>query len=136
MTEACYFHENTCIIDYSAAYITNAHQLVDSEAFTEFLNRYVVYLSEHHRDLYRFLIKDHPDQESIVKDLKSVLNLLLIMNFDQVDVPYVKLPHVFLEIVEEGYHYWRSLQRYSLLHASRSSSYRIDAFIDADNEIN
>jgi hypothetical protein len=136
MKETSYTHDNTVIVNFSKEHVINNNQLIDSGEFDLFLNNYLEYLKDNHKSLYDFLYKDHDDAASVIADLKNVLKLLVIMNIDKIEVSYVKLPHVFLEIVEQGYHYWRSLQRYSVMEADGTAGNQMRKLTEADSRIN
>lgn len=136
MKEAYYFHEDTVVINYSKVYVRSAYELLDSEGFTAFLHLYVHYLEKNHFDLHEFLFRDQKDEDAVCDDLRTVLKLLLVLNLDQITHPYVKTPHIFLEIIEEGYHFWRSMQRYSVLYTHNEEGYQLQSFISADSDFN
>ncbi|MEE8806977.1 MAG: hypothetical protein SOI44_00995 [Lactimicrobium sp.] len=136
MKESCYFHDNEVILNYSADFVTSTSQLLDSQVFNEFLDHYLTYLDSHRRDLRSFLYKNTNDREQVKKDLKNVLHVLLLMNVNKVDLPYLELPETMQDVIEEGYRYWNSLQRFSVLYAQRADSYQTNAFMNVDNQIN
>ncbi|MEE1333943.1 MAG: hypothetical protein U0K47_05055, partial [Erysipelotrichaceae bacterium] len=113
MKEAYYYHNNTVIINYSKVYVRSMHELVESDCFNSFLHHYLEYLAQQHTDLHDFLCSGHDCEESVRQEIKKVLNLLIVLEMKDIDHPYTKAPHLLLETIEEGYHYWRSLQRYS-----------------------
>lgn len=136
MKEACYFHDNSVILNYTASFVTSANQLLDSDPFNQFLDHYLNYLNTHRLDLHQFLFKDTDDPEKVKEDLKSVFRMLLMMNTRNVDFPYLELPDIFLDVVEEGYKYWTSLERFSILYAPKADSYQTNAFMNVDGQIN
>jgi energy-coupling factor transporter ATP-binding protein EcfA2 len=136
MKEHYYNHDNIAIINLSGEHVTTVHQLINADEFTIFLERYVWYLKDHAHSLYEFLCKDHADLDAVVKDLKNICNLLIMMNYDKVDVPYAKLPKVFLEIIEQGYQFWRRMERYSVMEESSSDEAHIKHFIAVDTGVN
>lgn len=136
MKEACYFHDNSVILNYTASFITSANQLLDSDPFNQFLDHYLNYLNTHRLDLHQFLFKNTDDPEQVKTDLKSVFRMLLMMNTRNVDFPYLQLPDIFLDVVDEGYKYWTSLERFSILYAPRADSYQTNAFMNVDGQIN
>lgn len=136
MKEAYYIHENSVILNYSKFYVTNPTELIQSDGFNAFLHYYLQYLHKTHHDLHAFLFRNHDSEESVRSDLKSVLKLLLVMDLEQIDHDYVKETHILLDIIEEGYHYWRSLQRFSFLYTTNERGFQIRNFIDADQDFN
>lgn len=136
MKEAYYFHENTVILNYSKFYVRKPSALIESDGFNAFLHYYLQYLDEKHHDLHEFLFRNHDSEESVRSDIKSVLKLLLVLDLDQIDHDYVRVPHILLDIIEEGYHYWRSLQRFSVLYTHNETGFQMNSFIAADGQFN
>lgn len=136
MKEAYYFHEDTVIINYSKVYVRNAQELIDCEGFDSFLHHYVHYLETRHFDLHEFLFREHENDDAVCDDLRTVLKLLLVLDLDQISHPYVRVPHILLDIIEEGYHFWRSMQRYSVLYTHNEEGYQLQSFISADSDFN
>lgn len=136
MKEAYYYHNNTVIINYSKVYVRSMHELVESDCFNSFLHHYLEYLAQQHTDLHDFLCSGHDCEESVRQEIKKVLNLLIVLEMKDIDHPYTKAPHLLLETIEEGYHYWRSLQRYSVLYTHNEVGYQLQSFIQADSEFN
>ena len=136
MKEAYYFHDDTVIINYSKVYVRNAQELIDCEGFDAFLHLYVQYLETHHTDLHEYLFKDHDGNDDVCSDLKTVLKLLLVLDMEQIEHPYIRDRHVLLDVIEEGYHFWRSMQRYSVLYTHNEEGYQLQSFISADSGFN
>ena len=136
MKEACYFHDNSVILNYSKSFVTSTNQLVDSDVFNQFLDHYLDYLNTHRMDLHAYLFQNTDDPQQVKEDLKNVSRILLLMNSNHTDVPYLKLPDIFLEVVEEGYHYWTSMERFSILYAPDADSYTTNSFMNVDGQIN
>lgn len=136
MKESCYFKDQEVILNYSASFVTSSSQLLDSEVFNTFLNRFIDYLDDHRHDLRDFLYQNTDDRKTVIEQVKSTFHLLLMMNINKIDLPYVRLPEIMLDLLNEGYRYWRSLQRYSVLYAQNADSYQTNAFMNVDSQIN
>lgn len=136
MKESCYFKDHEVILNYSASFITSTSQLLDSEVFNTFLEKFLDYLEDHRRDLRDFLYQNTDDRKTVIEQVKNTFHLLLIMNINKIDIPYVRLPEIMLDILNEGYRYWRSFQRYSVLYAQNADSYQTNAFMNVDSQIN
>ena len=136
MKEAYYFHDDTVIINYSKVYVRNSQELIDCEGFDSFLHLYMQYLETHHTDLHEYLFQDHKGNDDVCSDLKTVLKLLLVLDYKQIEHPYVRDRHVLLDVIEEAYHFWRSMQRYSVLYTHNEEGYQMQSFISADSGFN
>jgi len=136
MKEAYYFHDDTVILNYSKKYLTSKHEIVSAEIFDEFLNHFLDDLKTHHVDLYSYLAEGGKDNAQIKKEIKFVLKTLLISEPKEINDAYTKIPDELLAVIERGYNYWRSLQRYSILYTHNEEGFQIQSFIDADNREN
>ena len=136
MKEKCYFHDNEVILNFTSGTLTSSAQLLDSPLFNIFLNRYLDYLENHRRDLREFLYQKDNDREQVLTKLKGTLRLLLLIHTETADIPYLELPDIMEEVISEGYRYWTSLDRYSILYLQNADSYATNAFMNLDHEIN
>lgn len=136
MKKSYYYHSDTVILNYSKKYITNKHDIVDMELFDEYLDHFLAYLSKHHHDLYTYLSEKKKDISEIKVCIKKVLKLLLISDVNEIRDDYVRNPTILLSIIEEGYHFWRSLERYSILYTHNEEGFQIQNFIEADEREN
>ncbi len=137
MKEAFYFHDDTVILNYSQKYITSKHAIVSSEVFDEFLNRFLPHLAESHKDLYSFLSDDgKKNVDQIKTELKYVLTALLVEAPKEIDDAYAAIPESMLAVIEQGYQYWRSIGRYSVLFTINSEGFSDQSFIEADVKMN
>lgn len=136
MKEKCYFHENEVILNFTSGTLTSSAQLLDSPLFNIFLNQYLDYLENHRRDLREFLYQKDNDREQVLTKLKGTLRLLLLIHTETADIPYLELPDIMEEVISEGYRYWTSLDRYSILYLQNADSYATNAFMNLDHEIN
>ena len=132
MKEAYYFHDDTVIMNYSKKYITYKRDIIETDLFDEFLDHFLVHLKKTHYDLYNFLAEGGKDNELIKKELKFVLTSLLVETPEKINDPYTERPEEISAIIEAGYQYWRSLQRYSILFTTNSEGFADRNFINAD----
>ena len=136
MKEPFYFHDNTVIIDYSKKYVTSKHEIVSTELFDKFLDCFLIDLEDHHKDLYDYLAAGGKENKQIKEEMKFVLKTLLISNPKEINDAYTKIPAELLAVIEKGYNYWRSLQRYSILYTHNEEGFQMENFIEADIHIN
>ena len=131
-----YFHENEVILNFTHSTAGSAAQLLDSPLFNAFLERYLNYLETHRRDLRDFLYQGDSDRQQVITKLKGTLRLLLLIHTETIDIPYLELPEIMEEVISEGYHYWTSLERFSILYQQKADSFTTNAFMNLDHEIN
>lgn len=137
MKESCYFHDDTFIFNYSKKYVVYKRDILNTEAFDVFLDNFLPHLENSHIDLYRFLSGNgKKDKDTIKKELKYVLTALLVESPAVIDDPYARMPSEVEAVIEAGYQYWRSLQRYSVLYTSNEEGFSDQNFIEADVKMN
>ena len=130
-----YFNGNTAIINYTKKYMTNPVDLLDSEGFSEFLDRFLAYLKHHNQVLYIWLTDD-AKLSDVKVELIKLMKLLLVLEPAQIHHPALNQPVEFLEVIEEAYQFWRRTQRYSIMYTQNKAGYQLQNFIDADTEFN
>lgn len=136
MKESYYFHDDTVILNYSKKYVTYKREIIETEIFDDFLDHFLDYLKKTHYDLYNFLSYGGKEKDQIKSELKFVLTSLLVEAPEMIHDPYTDRPDEIASIIECGYQYWRSLQRYSILFTTNSEGYSDRNFIKADVEAN
>lgn len=136
MKERSYFHDNEVIMDYTRHSVGSSAQLLDSDAFNIFLNQYLDHLETHRRDLREFLYQGETDRQAVITKIKGTLRLLLLIQTQTTDIPYLQLPEIMEDVIYEGYRYWTSLERYAILYLQEADSYQTNAFMNMDHEIN
>ena len=132
MKEEYYYHNDTMILNYSKKYVTSKHEIIETAMFDEFLDHFLDFLKDTHVDLYQFLAEGGKDKQFIKNELKFVLTALLVEAPSNIDDQYADRPEEILAIIEAGYQYWRSLQRYSVLYTTNSEGFSDRNFIQAD----
>ncbi len=137
MKESFYFHDDTVILNYSKQYVVSKHGIIGTDVFDTFLDHFLVHLDKNHHDLYTYLTKDGlKDHSRVKKEIKFVLSALLVEAPSEIQDEYIKFPAIFEDIIEQGYSYWRSLQRYSVLYTINESGFSDQSFLSADAKMN
>ena len=137
MKESFYFHDDTVILNYSKQYVTSKHGIIGTDVFDAFLDHFIVHLEKNHHDLYKYLTKDGlKDHARVKKEIKFVLTALLVEAPSEINDDYIQFPAVFEDIIEQGYSYWRSLQRYSVLYTINEAGFSDQSFLAADAKVN
>jgi hypothetical protein len=133
MKEAYYFHDDTVIMNYSKKYVTNGTELVSSEGFRDYMSLYLKDLKKHHDDLYEWLMQSYETEEECADGLIFLLRLLQSLDPDSIEDELMEDRGKLLSVIEEGYNFWRRLQRYSVLYTHHEEGYQLQNFIDADS---
>lgn len=133
--EAIYFKRNLAIINFTKKYYTNADELIASDGFQQFLDLFFTYLSKNNPALYNWVVQDSSISAAKQK-LVKVLRLLMILKPEEIDDPLVENRRKLLALIEEGYHYWRGIERYSYIFTKNDEGLQFQNFIEADTAYN
>ena len=135
MNEAVYYKRNLAIINYTKQYCVKPEELVSSEGFHHFLDLFFNHLACHNIELYNWLFEGSTIFE--VKDsLVRLLKLLLVLEPSEIVHPALKNRVYFLQLVEEAYHFWRNMERYSIIYTRNDEGFQIKNFLEADDDFN
>lgn len=133
MKEAIYLHENLALINYTRAYYSTVEELLSSEGFSLFLDRTLDHLAQTRPQLSDWLSRGLPKPE-VKKDLVRLLKVMQVLEIEEIAHPYFHDRQKLLEVIEEGYHYWRNMQRYSLIVTHNEEGLQLANFMDADQQ--
>jgi hypothetical protein len=136
MKEPCYFHENTVILNYSMVYDRTTSEFLNSPAFSRFLDLYLDHLNIRHHELYVWLSSKQSSREALKKEIIVVLKFLMVAETSEIHDSLLAQRENFLQAIEEGYNFWRKLQRVSLLFTHNERGYQLQNFLEADNREN
>ena len=112
MKEAIYLKRNMALINYTKAYYTTAEELLSSEGFSMFLDLYFNYCSHTNPQLFEWLRRGLPIEE-VKKDLIRLLKVMQVLEVEEIAHPYFRERQKMLAVIEDCYHFWRNMQRYS-----------------------
>ncbi len=135
MNKEFYYSRNTFIINYTKKYSTTAEELVSSDGFSEFLNLFFNYIKKNKYDMFLWLHK-YSENGNPKGDLIKLSKLLMILDLNEINHPYLKDKDKTLMVIEEAYHFWRDMQRYSVMFTQSDEGYQIQNFIEADSKFN
>lgn len=135
MKEAIYYKRNMAIINYTKKYCVNAEELVSSEGFQQFLDLFFNHLATHNLELYNWLFEGSRISDVKVELIK-LLKLLLVLDPDEIIHPAMKDRGMLLTLIEEGYNFWRDMERYSIIFTKNEEGLQIHNFIEADSAFN
>ena len=136
MKKGLYMGKNTAVVDLSVQFYSSPEELVSSEGFRAFLQRYLQDLAVRNIDIYHWLTNSH-DPDEIIPPLVTLAKQLLVLDIEEISSPLLNEVNRMrcLYVVEDSYNYWRSHKRFSILSSTASTvSYR--NFIEADSRYN
>ena len=131
MKEPIYIRRNMVLLNYTKAYYTTAEELLSSEGFSFFLKKYLNYLSHNQPQLFEWLRRGLTIEE-MEKDLIRLLKVMQVLDVEEINHPYFKDREKMLAVIENCYHFWRNMQRYSLIYTKDEEGLQLANFIDAD----
>jgi len=128
-----YLTKKTAIINYTSEYADNYEELMASEAFYSFIENYLNDLKIKKYNLYNDLINELGEENICIK-LIRVCKFLTV--FDIKEIEDIIDPKLYLRIVEDGYNYWRNLQRFALIYSNNRRGVLTSNFMEADDKFN
>ncbi len=131
MKEAIYLKRNMALINYTKAYYTTAEELLSSESFSMFLDLYLNSCSDTNPQLFAWLRRGLPIEE-VKKDLIRLLKVMQVLEVEEIAHPYFKERQKMLAVIEDCYHFWRNMQRYSVIYTRNEEGLQLANFMEAD----
>lgn len=134
--KSLYIKNSLALMDFTSKYYDNDEELLSSEDFGIFLQAFINDLKETDHKLYEWLMTKSYAQGDAVMYIVQVLKYLTIVSFKETfDFDEIDRKN-FLNLVERGYHYWRDMNRYSLIVSDYSKGLLLAKFISADGKFN
>lgn len=131
MKEAIYLKRNMALINYTKAYYTTVEELLSSDGFALFLGKYLNFLSHTNPELFNWLKRGLPTEE-VKKDLIRLLKVIQVLEIDEIAHPYFSDRERMLAVIEDCYHFWRNMQRYSVIYTRNEEGLQLANFMEAD----
>ena len=131
MKEAIYLKRNMALITYTQAYYTTAEELLSSEGFSMFVDLYFNYCSHTNPQLFEWLRRGLPIEE-VKKDLIRLLKVMQVLEVEEIAHPYFRERQKMLAVIEDCYHFWRNMQRYSIIYTRNEEGLQLANFMEAD----
>ena len=135
MRESFYLNKNTALINFSQRYYSTTNEIVSSDSFKGVILSYIQKVPTDYPNLHAYVTRGKSN-EAAAEELVHLLKLLLVLELEEIDSPYLEQPEKLLEVVEDVYNYWRSFQRCTIIKQSSSQGNLITNFIDADTKFN
>lgn len=135
MKEPFYLYRNTALINYTTTYHRTADEMLSSDNFKLVLENYLQDLKSRNAELYSWVCRGlQPDVVSV--DCIRLLKVLMVLNIDEINHPYLKDKETMLVLIEDCYQYWRKIQRYSIIYTTNEEGLQLANFIDSDTQFN
>lgn len=134
MKERIYLTDDMAILNFDLAYPESRSGLLKSKEFKAFVAHYVSYLKGSNSHLYHWAVRDMTDKEG-VEMLCRFARELLVLDAEEVNMPYMDDRDAALEFVEGIYDYWKNHARYSIT-TDRRRDVESTAFVSSDTAYN
>lgn len=130
--------DHQVIVNYNKAYPKNRETLLKSKTFCEFVEHFIGVLQIDNVKLYNFLTKDGSlSNEQAAKEFCHFLRLLSIFTCEELeDEYYLSDQQLALDVLEETYRYWRSLQRFAFMNSDNTSDFGVNTLVRLDSGAN
>ena len=131
------------MINFTAKYCTTMEEILDSNGFERVLSSYIDKIKNRNSNIYKFLQESLliEDKNLFIDEITNVFKLLIVFNSEKtikLNNRYGKLltdKDKFIDFVEDLYHFWRRIERYTIVQHNRiNEGLEKVSFIDANNE--
>lgn len=134
MKERIYLTDDMAILNFDLAYPESRSGLLKSKEFKAFVAHYVNYLKGNDSHLYHWAVRDMTDKDAVER-LCRFARELLVLDAEEVNMPYIEDRDAALEFIEGIYDYWKSHSRYSIT-TDRRRDVESTAFVSNDTAYN
>ena len=66
------------------------------------------------------------------KDLIRLLKVMQVLEVEEIAHPYFRERQKMLAVIEDCYHFWRNMQRYSIIYTRNEEGLQLANFMEAD----
>lgn len=126
------------ILNYNRAYPKNRETLLKSRTFLKFITYFIQIQELHNPKLYAYITEDgRLEAHEAAAELVHFLRELTVFEYDEIeDIPLKRDRRVLLDVIEEIYHGWRSLQRFGFMNSSNTPDFGINTLVRRDSDLN
>ncbi|WP_423363338.1 hypothetical protein [Mycoplasma sp. P36-A1] len=118
--------DTNAVLNFSKSYCTTKIELLKSKGFHAICKRHIEYIKRKDKPLYHKLNAINTNDRLLIEDLIAIFKLLLVMDIENIKKIHTDLERYLeksddiLEFVETMYDYWRTLERYALIHNKKT----------------
>ena len=129
---------NQVIINYNLAYPKSREVLLKSQTFAKFVQYFIEYQETDNANMYAYLTKNGElNSKEASYDFCHFLRLLSIFTCEELkDEYYLSDKDATLDVIEEMYRTWRSLQRFGYMKSDNSTDFGINTLVAFDSASN
>ena len=126
------------VLNYNRAYPKSREALLKSRTFEKFITYFVRIQKETYPKIYFYLTQDEKlDVPAAAHEFVSFLRQLIVFDYEELlDNPLTRDRDVLLEVIEEIYHGWRSLNRFGFMNSNNTPDFGINTLVARDSNLN
>ena len=126
---------NQVIINYNLAYPKSREVLLKSHTFAKFVQYFIEYQETDNANMYAYLTKNGElNSKEASYDICHFLRLLSIFTCEELKDEYnLSDKDATLDVIEEMYRTWRSLQRFGFMKSDNSTDFGIYTLVPFDS---
>lgn len=126
------------ILNYDRAYPKDRATLLKSRTFEKFITYFVRITEETNPAVYLYLTQDGTlTPKKAAQELIEFFRLLVVFDYEELsDNPLERDRHQLLDVIEEIYHSWRSLQRFGFMNSNNMPDFGINTLVRRDSNLN
>ncbi|WP_108821950.1 phosphoenolpyruvate carboxykinase [Dysgonomonas sp. Marseille-P4361] len=116
--------EGKAIINFTLKYCDTRQKILNSYGFHRVMETFIRKLKKEQVIIYDYYMKEFESEEEFKRTLIEAFKLLTVCNSDEVQTVHNKYAiffndkDLFIELIELLYSFWRSLERYTIVHNS------------------
>lgn len=134
MKETLYMNEQMAIVNFSASYVKNASELLNSPTFKNIVETFIDTLEKENRDLYAWAVNGKTTRQAKV-EITKLFRELTVLECDEIDSYYLFDKTQLLAFIEELYNFWKRHQRFSVMQTG-PNSLADTGYVVADSNFN
>lgn len=135
MRESIYMNEQLAILNFSASYVREPQELLNSPEFRNITEVFIESLKETKKDLYYWVLNGKSIREAKM-ELIRCFRLMIALDCHEIDNYYLNDKGQLLEFVEEFYNFWKHHQRFSITYITNASASSAANYIKNDSDFN
>lgn len=126
------------VLNYNRAYPKNRETLLKSRTFEKFITYFIRIQKETYPKIYLYLTQDDTlDVQTAAHEFVSFLRQLIVFDYEELtDNPLTRDRATLLDVIEEIYHGWRSLNRFGFMNSNNTPDFGINTLVHRDSDLN
>lgn len=125
------------LLNYDFSYPKNRDALLASIPFRKYITYFISQQKVNDPHMYDYLRRHGKYTVAEASDaFVKFLRLLAVFQLEELEDEYLEDKELLLDIIEEAYHQWRSLQRFAYMNSDNSPDFGINTLVFKDSSLN